>query len=176
MNAIKTTILTAAVVFAGAIHAQGCSGGADGGMDATGNQCGNASLVGTSAGAVATTPVTTPGTDQRLESASPGVGRQKTTARDARKLVATHIAPRAVPVTTANATSPRTAKADGTRDAACSGGADGGMDATGNQCSAYTQDKRSIAVADAVTPPRKPFATAERRPALPAVNNTVSRR
>lgn len=174
MHLIRTIFFAAAVVCAGSIHAQGCSGGADGGMDATGNQCGDASLVGTKAvgDTGATAAIATPGIDhQRAESASSGAGQQEPMAREPRRLIATNlVAPRLAHVTVASATASRTAKSEGTRDATCSGGADGGMDATGNQCSAYIQDSGNVAVADAVIAPRQPSVTAERRSALAAIS------
>ncbi len=55
MNATRTMLIALALAFGGAVHAQGCSGGADGGMDATGSQCSDPRAVVLPTGTLATT-------------------------------------------------------------------------------------------------------------------------
>lgn len=54
MNLRHTLTAAAALVFAAAVQAHDCSGGAEGGMDATGNQCNDPAAVVAAAPAPAT--------------------------------------------------------------------------------------------------------------------------
>jgi hypothetical protein len=119
-----------------AAHAQTCSGGADGGMDATGNQCnahGNDSsfappeAVMTRQGAAPAAPtlVRTMPTGGR-STASPAPVPQTAAAGHPMNRFSVMAQPPAGPA--------HTAKIENMRESPCSGGMDGGMDATGNQC------------------------------------------
>ena len=106
---LRVVCFMSAFVVVGA-HAETCSGGADGGMDATGNQC------------------TSPGS--ALDSAQATLVLARIAATTSRPPV-DRFARRADPSSEAAPGAPTEASGDAT----CSGGSDGGMDATGNQCS-----------------------------------------
>lgn len=136
MTTLRIALALTAFVCASA-QAQECSGGAGGGCDATGNQCStpatsiDASYVPTNVVrpiAVITAPTLVrpvvvgrasragaPGV--QLASAHPPAGHSPVAAKAAGDPVHTH-----------------TAKLGDTSDSSCSGGIDGGIDATGNQC------------------------------------------
>ena len=131
MNIVYAFGLATAIASSQSLHAQSCSGGADGGMDATGNQCNTHHTVL----ALATTPAGIPpvepsGTNSfrvrplasRLSKYSLPQFRLAILATPARRSATAVIAP------------PTTALSDDTSRATCSGGGDGGMDPTGNQC------------------------------------------
>ncbi len=121
-------------------YAQTCSGGADGGVDATGNQCSDSSTIGayTNTSEVALPrPSAKMGGAIKQTIAAPVVTRAEATmsTKPAKTSVsaqgAGRIAQTAPPIAPV-----RTSKIE-TVDASCSGGADGGMDATGNQCAEH---------------------------------------
>lgn len=58
MNNPRTLAFAAVFLFAGAVHAHDCTGGADGGMDATGNQCNAPIAFATAAPAAAAVGIT----------------------------------------------------------------------------------------------------------------------
>ena len=111
-----------------AANAQDCSGGPGGGVDATGNQCGtsgaDATLVARPAAAVA---VAAPAHARTAPAGIRSVGATDaaTSVAAARPGADRFLSP-AAPV--------HTAKVDHEKDPSCSGGVDGGVDATGNQC------------------------------------------
>jgi len=121
-----------------ALPANGCSGGADGGMDATGNQCNapGASVVYTIAPALLPHDELT-----KIEPSSVESNRARPIAVPVSALALPQFrsASLAVPVSRSIAsviaapTPP--VKSDDVPRSTCSGGANGGMDATGNQCS-----------------------------------------
>jgi len=121
-------------------YGQECSGGHVGGMDATGNQCSSPALDGHESGIVA------------LAQSPPSAIGARTTG-EGRLRTSRVAAPRNAPVLLATAKSPgwrfpgkvvpsgvrsHTAKITDLHETSCSGGADGGMDATGNQCALST--------------------------------------
>ena len=121
-------------------NGQECSGGQGGGMDATGNQCSNPALNDPESGIVARTRSSPPAIGGR--SASEGTFRISPAAptRGAQlRLTAAKLGDGRVPVKTVPLGVPlHTAKIADVHEATCSGGADGGMDATGNQCALST--------------------------------------
>ena len=138
MNLVRIIGLAAALACSSPLHAQVCSGGPEGGADATGNQC---STPGDTAGYTVSSH------------AGPPQSTAKTGGRQRSVPVAHHVQP--VPMSAVAAAAPmpkaepasRYPKAAATTVATaknsnievgsgseCSGGADGGMDATGNQC------------------------------------------
>jgi hypothetical protein len=130
-------ILSAFVCVAAA--AQTCSGGAGGGADASGNQCSAAGTDGDSAPPVSA--IARPAVAIAAPSAAlvrPTGSRSKGAAVPASNAVAQARRLDRFPVNANNAKPPaelaHTVKIEQTQQAACSGGADGGMDATGNQC------------------------------------------
>ena len=139
MNIVSAFTLAATLILAGDLHAQACSGGPDGGTDASGNQCSEPAAGVTSVAAFDRMPALStarPGSVLQLtlvvmrpgpQAATPGepVLQKRTAEHKAR----TAAAPMAAiePMTVSSIAAP-----DST---SCSGGAGGGMDATGNQCS-----------------------------------------
>jgi hypothetical protein len=133
MNIVYTFGLATAMVFSQFLHAQGCSGGADGGMDATGNQCSDPGSVATYTTAYVAAPtVELNGKDSSARIRPIAVRLSKNSLPQFR---ATTLAMPASRTAAAVSASPIRPKTDGASKATCSGGADGGMDATGNQCS-----------------------------------------
>jgi hypothetical protein len=133
MNIVYAFGLATAMVFSQSLHAQSCSGGADGGMDATGNQCSApGSMAILTIAPVAAPPVELSGKDSSVRARPLAVRLSKNSLPQFR---ATTLAMPASRTAAAVLASPTTPKTDGASRAACSGGADGGMDATGNQCS-----------------------------------------
>ncbi len=144
-----------AVCFASALvcvnaFAQNCSGGADGGMDVNGNQCGEAPVafdivpvaqrLATPHALLAVTPVSIQRTMTKgagnslpvtipeprpLAAIQPGNGSQRDSRQSAKTVL--------------------TAKNGDSPESPCSGGVDGGMDATGNQCSTAGSADRAVA-------------------------------
>jgi hypothetical protein len=119
-----------------AAEAQDCSGGADGGIDATGNQCSApASLTNylaqpaNLAGAFATVALSgsTRGTNAAKRAVGPAVSEPGVSDPGPSK-------DRFPPIAQPPAEPVRTAKMGNPQETSCSGGSDGGMDATGNQC------------------------------------------
>ena len=136
MNRVRMFSLSLAVVLAGPVHAQMCSGGNDGGIDATGNECNWPSEVA----ALITGPATSPPA-QVIE-----LGRVLASAkRPAIRLTQVSgqkstPAAMAVPASKKDrAAAPpdmpaKTAKTEIGSEAFCSGGASGGMDVNGDEC------------------------------------------
>lgn len=135
MMILRAVWIVSAVVCVAA-PAQTCSGGAAGGADATGNQC-SASGADVDAAppvlAIALPPVAKP-------APSPAVARP-TGSRSAGAVAQAPIAAThgrdldRFPVKAKPPSEPlRTAKIEKPQESQCSGGAEGGMDATGNQC------------------------------------------
>ncbi|HJW53124.1 MAG TPA: hypothetical protein VJ501_14020 [Burkholderiaceae bacterium] len=123
--------LSLAVVLAGPVHAQMCSGGNDGGIDATGNECNWPSEVA----ALITGPATSPPA-QVIE-----LGRVLASAkRPAIRLTQVSGQKSTPPAMAApaskkdRAVSAKTARAEIGSEAFCSGGASGGMDVNGDEC------------------------------------------
>jgi hypothetical protein len=132
MNGKRMSLIASAIVFAGSVHAQGCSGGPDGGMGASGNQCSDpgGSLSYTTAPARVFAPGifpvhAGPSTGaSALGAMQASVGSTRAGAGRGGRLENVTRAPVA-----------QTRVSDATV-ASCSGGSDGGMDASGNQCTA----------------------------------------
>lgn len=139
MKIIYAFGFAAAVVFSQFLHAQGCSGGVDGGMDATGNQCnGPVSETAYKTMSVAVRPVELHGAEgvEVAGRARPLAVRPSRSSPPAYRSTALAIPVRhfaALPATEPQ--SPKSAKIAGSLVATCSGGGEGGMDASGNQCS-----------------------------------------
>jgi hypothetical protein len=91
-NAIRATLVAAAVVLSASAHAQDCSGGPDGGMDATGNQCSHSSPVAERAA----TPKMNP--SAKTSATSRSVAAANRIAQPAKGPEPASIAPRAVKV------------------------------------------------------------------------------
>jgi hypothetical protein len=135
MKTLRTVCVLSALTCVAA-HGQTCSG-VDGGMDATGNQCnarGNDSNFAPPA-AVMTRPGAVPAAaPTRVHDMSTGSRSTGTPA------LAPHVAAAGQPtsrfpvIAQPPVASGHTAKSGSAQEAPCSGGMDGGMDATGNQC------------------------------------------
>ena len=136
MNMVPIFCLVA--VFAGPLHAQVCSGGADGGIDATSNQCGDAATIGLYAnGPDLASPRPTAKMNGIQRSTAATAGTRPTTKISGAPATATVSAQGASRF--AKAAPPpiapvKTSKVEAVAASSCSGGSDGGMDATGNQC------------------------------------------
>lgn len=124
MNIGRTIFLVVALTTAGSLHAQNCSGGPDGGMDATGNQCSTPTDVANYTTASWVAPFAQASTMGGVQRSVPAA------------LLAVRSAPMpnetskpAVAMAPASISRIEVASAS-----QCSGGPDGGMDATGNQC------------------------------------------
>ena len=132
-------------------QAQSCSGGADGGMDVTGNQCNvsqdsaayaSPAAVTTAPSAPAAAPMV-PGASSKASHSAAATPRTSTS----HAATAGRSASRRSVGTKPPAKVVHTARIDETHDVLCSGGADGGMDATGNQCNpAATMDHAVLAL------------------------------
>ena len=117
-------------------QAQDCSGGVGGGIDATGNQCSvtTGDIDSAPAAAVYARPAVVSATTTRLRAMPTGSRSTGTNAATLQTASAGAPASR-FPVNSKPAAEPvRTAKIGDAREPLCSGGIDGGMDATGNQC------------------------------------------
>jgi len=117
-----------------AAHAQDCSGGPRGGMDATGSEC---NAAGNDVDAAP--PALARSTPAIAMQTSANVGSARSQPMGTTASRATH-APAGRPADRfADAAKPpgepvRTAKITDTQEVRCSGGPEGGMDATGNAC------------------------------------------
>lgn len=120
-------IILALAFLCTATHAQTCSGGTDGGMDATGEQCAVEDAV------VFALPVTIR-SPLRSDPAAPAVPQlMNASVSTAVTVTRNVVVPVAAPLNLMRSAEPASGG-----DRACSGGADGGMDATGNQCAQDT--------------------------------------
>jgi hypothetical protein len=139
MNRVLTLLVLA--ILAGPLHAQGCSGGGGGGVDATGNQCSD----GPTSASYGSASDTASRAQSAKMSGSEHRGALLAGPHPSAKLSATLAAPAAVAQGTGRfmkvAVSPHapvhTSKIEEPDAPACSGGTDGGTDATGNQCGAF---------------------------------------
>jgi hypothetical protein len=132
MNTIYAFGLATVILFSQSLHAQGCSGGIDGGMDATGNQCNAPGSMPTHTTApVAAPPVEFSGKDSSIRIRPLAV---RLSTHSLPQFRATTLAMAASRPVAAVITQPILPKTDGTSKATCSGGNEGGTDATGNQC------------------------------------------
>jgi hypothetical protein len=138
MNLVRMIGLAAAFACSAPLYAQVCSGGPEGGVDATGNQC---STPGDTAGYTVSSRAESPQLTARTgggQRSVPVAHRVKHVPMSAAAAAAPM--PKAKPVShypKAAATAVATAKTPNTEVESgleCSGGADGGMDPTGNQC------------------------------------------
>jgi hypothetical protein len=132
MNGRRMSLIAFAIAFAGSVHAQGCSGGPDGGMDATGNQCSDPG--GRVSYTTAPAPTFAPGiVPARVGSA---------TGAPALRAMQASVGPTGAAAVRAGLPRHRIqapvaeTRVSEVTVASCSGGSDGGMDATGNQCPA----------------------------------------
>jgi len=137
MNTIYAFGLTAVIVFSPSLHAQSCSGGGDGGMDATGNQC-NAPGSGMTytTESIAERPVELRDADLPGRARPLAVRPSKSSLPQFRSTSLAMPVSRFAALPAAGSPSPKAVKTTATLEATCSGGSDGGMDASGNQCSA----------------------------------------
>ena len=136
MNIVPTLVLAA--VLAGPAHAQVCSGGHGGGVDATGNQCNTQTNVAAYTTGSGITP--------KVQAAKMGDVKTAVLATPPAIHSAKMSSPPSTPAAAAVPASPiaravaspsipaRIAQLETVSPSLCSGGADGGMDATGNQC------------------------------------------
>jgi len=136
MNKLPMFCLIA--VLCAPLHAQVCSGGGSGGMDATGNQCSDAdtirayvdgSTIGSSGptakmSGIERSTIVSLGTPPSTKMSAVPVSAILSARGKSR--IASTSPPPSEPV--------KTAKIATSVSANCSGGGDGGMDATGNQC------------------------------------------
>jgi hypothetical protein len=129
MNQLHVACFLSAFVCVAA-QAQECSGGPGGGVDATGNQCSapgqavDSTLPVTVLARAAPAARATPANQPVARAAVPVPTAASVGASPDRFTVSAR--PPAEPV--------RTAKIESEEEAVCSGGVDGGIDATGNQC------------------------------------------
>jgi len=138
MSAAKILLLT--LVFAGPLHAQVCSGGSGGGADATGNQCNDGVAVGAYADG---SDIASPPRTAKMSGIEPS-GTARIGPRPTATVSAAHRSPTEevkgvsrVAVTVVPPQLPvKTSKVEVRDSSPCSGGSDGGTDATGNQCNA----------------------------------------
>jgi hypothetical protein len=148
-NTICIIGLAAALVCSGPLHAQDCSGGPAGGTDATGNQCNAASepaarLMPTEAPSprLAAKMVARPAAETTALRGQPAATQPSAKITAVAVASSSTAAPTdrlreaANPVVAAVATS----KVQAGSGPECSGGAHGGMDATGNQCNVPLPD------------------------------------
>jgi hypothetical protein len=140
MNISRTIFLVVALTAAGGLHAQNCSGGPDGGMDATGNQCGTSTDVAANTTGTETRPSAQPpesGDVQQSDMAAPLAVLSKVVPGETLiPEVAMALVSRTEEVTVAASVSTSSTQIEIASVTSCSGGPDGGMDATGNQCNA----------------------------------------
>ena len=136
MNRFPMFCLVAA--FAAPLHAQVCSGGADGGIDATGNQCSDAATIAAYAGG---SDVASPWPSAKMSAIQPLPAAVVVTLRPtkmsgapATSTVPAQGASRIAKVAVPPSAPVKTSKIETAVASSCSGGAQGGMDATGNQC------------------------------------------
>lgn len=138
MNTARALYLIAAFTLASPVYAQECSGGTGGGIDATGNQCSNTAIV--QAYTTASSPQVTAkmgGIEQSKATEARAAPTAKMSAASAKPTEVAQGASRFPKVAAPPAAPVRTVKMEAGEAAPCSGGADGGMDATGNQCGGY---------------------------------------
>jgi hypothetical protein len=138
MNMVRMIGLAAALACSAPLHAQVCSGGPEGGADSTGNQC---STPGDVAGFLVPSRKESP----QLTAKTSGWQRSTQALQHVRP-VATAAAAAVSPMSKTEPTSrfPKAAatpvamvknsKVEPGLEPECSGGTDGGMDASGNQC------------------------------------------
>jgi hypothetical protein len=136
MNMVPTFCL--ALLFSAPLHAQMCSGGAGGGIDATGNQCGDFAAIGLYAnGPEVTLPLSSSkmrGVEQSIAATTGAHPTTKMSVVHATSTVSAQGASRLATVASPPNAPVKTSKIVTTDASPCAGGADGGMDATGNQC------------------------------------------
>lgn len=120
-----------------AAHAQNCSGGADGGIDASGNQCSAAgnTLDSAQGAPVIARPAAAIATARQPRATATASRSTGATARGPQIVAASPPVDRFLRSAKPPAETVRSAKMENSHEASCSGGTDGGMDATGNQCS-----------------------------------------
>jgi hypothetical protein len=138
MNIGRTICLVVTLAAAGSLHAQNCSGGPDGGTDATGNQCSTPTDVAantTGSGVAPSAQSSTTGGVQQLAPAAPLAVRSAPMLDEVSKPAVT-VAPvsRAEGGMVAAMAPASISRIEVASASQCSGGPDGGMDATGNQC------------------------------------------
>lgn len=120
-NAARIIGLAATLVCSSALQAQDCSGGAAGGTDATGNQC---NAVSESVAYLMPSAATSPQPTARISAVALAPAVRAAPTDRFRNVASTAVA------------TVRTSKIQTGSESMCSGGVDGGMDATGNQCNA----------------------------------------
>ena len=136
-------------VLAAPVHAE-CAGGVGGGIDATGNEC-STYVAGSGINSLAQSDKMS-GVHVSIQAAAPLIRAAKMSVLSptakAVAAQASRIVRAAVP-----ATAPvKTSKIENWSEAACSGGADGGMDVNGNQCGQAAAPDGGILVARNKTP------------------------
>jgi hypothetical protein len=128
-------------VVAGSLHAQVCSGGADGGIDAAGDQCGDAATVSVYANDSSIASSRPTAKKSEIHQSTAATAGTRPTAKMSPRLAvldvsaqgATRIVKAALPASALL----KTSKIKTVDPSPCSGGPDGGMDATGNQCNEH---------------------------------------
>ena len=117
-----------------AANAQDCSGGPGGGVDATGNQCSTSGADATAAASLVARPSVAVAAPAHARTAPTGIRSVGATDAATSFAAARPGADRFPSPTQPSAAPVHTAKVDHEKDPSCSGGVDGGVDATGNQC------------------------------------------
>jgi hypothetical protein len=130
MKIVRTAVVAVALALGGSVYAQVCSGGPDGGMDAAGVQCND-----TGRAQVAPLPEAQamPARPVALVPVVVVPRLQRASLREVRAFAAPMPAARTV---AAPAPRPPATLPDARQESTCSGGPNGGADATGNQCNA----------------------------------------
>jgi hypothetical protein len=148
MNIVRPLLLLAAVLI-GPVHAQTCSGGAGGGIDGTGNQCNTPYEVTASTAGSATNSSVQAAKKGRVDASVSAVPlSEKMSARPSTRTVAAQ-PPSRMDSAAASAGAPmKAAKLETWSEAACSGGAYGGMDLNGNQCGDAVATAKVLSHAD----------------------------
>jgi hypothetical protein len=145
-----------AVVLAGPVHAQLCSGGDGGGIDATGNQCSTPNdVVASAAGSGVNSPAQADkmkGVHVSIPAAAPPIRSAKMSGRSSTPTVVAGPASRTVRAAVPASAPVKTAKVQNWSEAPCSGGAYGGMDVNGNQCGEAVAPEGSNVFAQNKTP------------------------
>jgi hypothetical protein len=127
-------VVASALVWCAAAQAQECSGGAGGGVDATGNQCGADDQYVARPAAMRARSTAAIAASAQLPAAPTGSRTVGTASAAAAAAPAHQAASRFPDGAKAPAEPVHTAKIGDGQVPSCSGGAEGGIDATGNQC------------------------------------------
>ena len=124
-----------AAALTGPVHAE-CSGGEGGGIDATGNQC-STYVAGSGINALAQSDKMS-GVHVSLQAAAPLIRSANMSVLSPTAKIAAAQASRIVRAAMPATPRVKTSTVENGSEAACSGGAGGGMDVNGNQCGEAT--------------------------------------